>query len=302
MIGSKDMAYARAADIEEVVDLLSSYGPRAQILAGGTDLLVDLRSGRRIPEPDLLIDIKSVPELGAIDVNDQDACLTIGAAVPLNRIVEHPWIRHNVGGLAEAAMSVGTYQIRNRATLVGNLCNASPAADLAPVLLALDAELRVVDQGGMQSTPLRDFFVGVKKTSLASDAFVASIRISIPAGTRTAFVKQQRVQGHDLAIVNAGGAYVPDSDAMLIAVGSCSPTPVLLDPIVVRNVVARELVDHACQLADRMVCPIDDVRASSAYRRAVVPVLLERLVLRLLAESESHLYSEQGGGSCPPSR
>ena len=316
MIGPKNMAYVRPTNVEEVVDLLSSYGSRAQILAGGSDLLVDLRSGRRIPEPELLIDIKSVPQLDTIEVDEQGGVLTIGASVSLNRIVEHPWIRQHVRGLAEAAAAVGTYQIRNRATLVGNLCNASPAADTAPVLFALDAELRVVSPGGAQMIPLRKFVVGVKRTSLASDAFVASIRILVPTGVRTAFVKQQRVQGHDLALVNAGGSYAPVSRTMIIAVGSCSPTPMLLDPIVVQDAGEEELAGRLDrltgrldrltgrlgQLAEQMVCPIDDIRSSAAYRRAIVPVLLQRLVSELLARGEPNLLSAKGGKVCPPSR
>lgn len=302
MIGPEGMDYARPASVDAVVDLLSLHGPQARILAGGTDLLVDLRNGQPTPAPRLLIDIKSIPELGEIQVDEPHSSLTIGAAVSLNRIVEHRWIRNHVGGLADAAASVGTYQIRNRATLVGNLCHASPAADTAPVLLALDAKLRIVSRGGVSLTPLREFFVGVKTTTLSDDAFVSAVTIAIPEGSRTAFVKQQRVRGHDLAVANVGGVCFRDPQTVIVAIGSCAPTPVLLDPVIVDHAGPKELTERLCRLCARAVCPIDDVRASAAYRNAIIPALLEQCVLKLLSDSEPRFGQQQGGGECPRSR
>ena len=284
MIGSKDLEYVRATSVRHIADLLTSHGPRPQILAGGTDLLVDLRNGRRTPVPERLIDIKAVPDLQQIDIDEHSGTATIGAAVSLNRIVEHPWIRRHARGLAVAAASVGTYQIRNRATLIGNLCNASPAADAAPVLLALDASVRVVERSGARSIPLRDFFLGVRKTALTENAFATAVTIHVPSGARTAFLKQQRVRGHDLAIVNAGGAVFRGSNKIVLAIGSCAPKPVLLEPISTDNTDPKELVRHFCRASDRILCPIDDVRASAAYRRSILPVLIERLVVQLLAD------------------
>lgn len=284
MIGSKTLEYVRATSVQHVADLLASRGAYTRVLAGGTDLLVDLRNGRCTPDPERLIDIKAVPDLQRIDIDEHTGTATIGAAVSLNRIIEHRWIRRNIHGLAVAAASVGTYQIRNRATLVGNLCNASPAADTAPVLLALDASVQIAGRSGTHSVPLRGFFLGVRKTALAGDTFAASVTIQVPSGTRTAFLKQQRVHGHDLAIVNAGGAVFRGSKKIILAIGSCAPTPTLLEPISTENADSSDLVRRICRVSDRMVCPIDDVRASAAYRRSILPVLIERLVLELLAD------------------
>ena len=302
MIGSTDIDYVRPTSVSEVVELLRVSDPRARILAGGTDLLVDLRSVRCRPVPERLIDIKSVPELQEIEVDEKGAHLTIGAAVPLNRIVEHPWIRQHVSGLAAAAASIGTYQIRNRATLAGNLCNASPAADTAPVLLALGATLQIMDRDGARLTPLKDFLVGVKKTTLAEDAFVSAVKLPVPAGTRTAFAKQQRVRGHDLAVASTGGAYSPDAQTIVVAIGSCAPAPVLFDPVLVGDSGVGDLAERLGHSAEQILSPIDDVRASAAYRRGIVPVLIKQIILELLGDDKLDLDLNAGGGTCTQSR
>jgi CO/xanthine dehydrogenase FAD-binding subunit len=276
--------YVRARSVDEACRLLAE-GDGASILAGGTDLLVEIRNGLRSPK--LLVDIKSIDELAQLRIDGPE--FTIGASVALNVLAEHRAIRAPLPALADAALSIGTYQLRNRATLAGNLCNASPAADSAPVLLVLDAELAVTGSNGHRTIPVSDLFTGVKRTCLASDEIVTDISIPAPrGGTRTAFLKQQRIRGHDLAVINVAGSYAPNANTLKVAVGSCAPTPVLLEPIDARGNSFESLVDHVIKLAERATSPISDVRASAAYRRAVLPVLLRRLLDRLL---------DEGGGS-----
>ncbi len=275
MLGAFD--YVRARSVDETCRLLAESDD-ASVLAGGTDLLVEIRNGLRSPK--LLIDVKSIDELQRLDVDGPER--VIGATVPLNRLAEHRSIRDALPALADAALSIGTYQLRNRATLAGNLCNASPAADSAPVLLSLDATLSVAGTAGRRTVPISELFTGVKRTCLAPGEIVTDVRIPATEGeTRTAFLKQRRIRGHDLAVVNVAGAYAPDTGTLKVAVGSCAPTPVLLDPIDASGAVDA-VAGRAIELAEAAVSPISDVRASAAYRRAVLPVLLRRLVDRLL--------------------
>jgi CO/xanthine dehydrogenase FAD-binding subunit len=277
VLGAFDYFCARS--VEEACRLLAETGADASILAGGTDLLVEIRDGVRSPK--LLIDIKSIDELARFQVDGPE--VIIGASVPLNVLAEHRAIRTSLPALADAAFSIGTYQLRNRATLAGNVCNASPAADSAPVLLCLDAKLSVVGANGRRTIPMSELFTGVKRTCLEPSEIVTDIRIPAPpGGARTAFVKQQRIRGHDLAVVNVAGAYASDTGTARVAVGSCAPTPVLLEPIDVSGGSFESIANHVITLAEAATSPISDVRASAAYRRAVLPVLLRRLLDRLL--------------------
>ncbi len=277
MLGAFD--YVRARSVEEACRLLAERDD-AVILAGGTDLLVEVRNGLR--EPKLVIDVKAIDELARLDPSDEE--WMIGAAVPLNRLAEHRAIRESVPALADAALSIGTYQLRNRATLVGNLCNASPAADAAPVLLTLDAKLSVAGPKDFRTIPIAEFFTGVKRTCLTDGEVVTDIRIPAPPqGLKTVFFKQQRIRGHDLAVVNVAGSYDPTAKTLKVAVGSCAPTPVLLEPTEATGSTAA-IAERVVELAEGATSPISDVRASAEYRRAVLPVLLRRLVDRLLSE------------------
>jgi len=277
VLGSFD--YIRTHSVGEALTALAE-APTAAVLAGGTDLFVNVRGGLQSPE--LLVDIKGIDELRALDCSDDG--LSIGAAVPLNRIIENAVVRKRVPGLAAAAESIATYQLRNRATLVGNICNASPAADMAPILLVLGAEVIAAGPSGERVIPMAGFFAGVKRSALKPGEIVTRVLIPVLSCVRTAAVKQQRIRGHDLAVVNAAGAYLPEADQLMLAVGSCAPTPLLLEPMTVGGAAADELTAAALAQAGGVICPIDDVRSSAAYRGAVLPVLIRRLIDKLLDE------------------
>lgn len=282
MLGAFD--YVRTRSVDAACRRLAETDD-ASILAGGTDLLVGIRNG--VHSPKLLVDIKGIDELAMLQADGPE--FVIGASVPLNVLAEHRSIGASLPALVDAAVSIGTYQLRNRATLAGNVCNASPAADSAPVLLILDARLSVAGSNQRRTVPISELFTGVKQTCLAPDEIVTDIRIPTPEdGTRTAFLKQQRIRGHDLAVINVAGAYTRKAKRLRIAIGSCAPTPVLLDPIDASDTSLESIVDHAVTLTEAATSPIGDVRAPAAYRRAVLPVLLRRLLVRLL---------EAGGGS-----
>ena len=275
MLGGFD--YVRPRSIEDTCRLLAETKD-ARIFAGGTDLLVEIRNGLR--SPSLLVDVKKIDELTSLETDGTQ--WIVGATVPLNVLAERRAIRDALPALADAALSIGTYQLRNRATLAGNLCNASPAADSAPVLLALGASVSVAGPDGLRTVPVSELFTGVKRTCLAPEEIVTDVRIPArPDGMRCAFLKQQRIRGHDLAVVNVAGAYEPGANRLRIAIGSCAPTPILLEPIDGTGS-ADAIGDHVIALAEAATSPISDVRASAEYRRAVLPVLLRRLIDRLL--------------------
>jgi len=281
MLGEFD--YARAKTVKGGCSLLAQAGGEGAILAGGTDLLVNIRNGRASPR--LLVDLKGVKSLDRLTVSVKSGA-TIGASVPMNAVVEHAGVRKHCQTLAEAAWTVGTYQVRNRATVVGNLCNASPAADTATPLLVLDAVLDVTSPRGERELPLRQLFFDVKRTSLLFDEVVTAIRVPpVSATTRTAFLKKQRVRGHDLAILNVAGRYDPATGDLRVAIGSCAKTPVLLPSLgepVPADASVPELAERLEALAARVTSPISDLRASAEYRRALIPVFLRRLLEALL--------------------
>ena len=275
--------YVRTRSIGEATRHLADAEGRAAVLAGGTDLLVNVRNG--LATPALLVDIKGIEALDRLEVSERDRTATIGASVPLNRIAENAAIRNLFPAVAEAALSIATYQLRNRATLVGNLCNASPASDSLPPLLVLGARLHMHGEKGEREIPLREFCTGGKQTCLRADEVVTEVRIpQLQDGARMGFIKQQRIRGHDLAVVNVAGAFLPGDKMLKIAIGSCGPTPVLLEPIDLESHSPETLAEEAVRSAKAAVSPISDMRTSATYRSAVLPVLIHRLVERLLTE------------------
>ena len=275
-----DFEYKKARSLEEACRWLAASEGDGAVLAGGTDLLVDIRNGLR--SPTLLVDCKGIDALRRFDTDKTRSI--IGASVPLNRLIEHRDFRSAYPALADAAASIGTYQIRNRATLAGNICHASPAADSAPVLLVLNAVVEAVASSGERMIPVREFFAGVKRTVLKPDEIVTAIHLPSPSGLRTAFRKHQRIRGHDLAVVNVAGAYSVRERTLSVAVGSCAPTPILLGPLPVDTTDPAAFSARVVRDMCSCLTPISDVRASAAHRKAVLPVLVKRVLQDLMAE------------------
>lgn len=269
--------YVRPTTLEAASRQAIDGGEAAVFLAGGTDLLVQIRN--RVRTPSLVIDLKGIPEVQHMKAGASGG-FTIGAAVPLNVVVEDRHVRGRAQGLSRAAQSIATYQLRNRATLGGNLCNASPAADMAPILLALGATAVVSGAERLRRVPVHDLFAGVKRTTLARGEILREVEIPIPDGLRTTFRKQQRIRGHDLAVASVAGAYDPGTRIVRIAIGSCGPVPAILPDIEARGV--EETANEAVRCSESCVAPIDDVRATAVYRHAVLPVLIRRVVADLL--------------------
>jgi CO/xanthine dehydrogenase FAD-binding subunit len=280
----RPFTYERPASLAEAVALLTANGPDARVLAGGTDLIIRLRDGSA--RPAVVVDVKRVPELRP-GITERDGRLSISATTVMTDIAADARIRERFTALAEAAAVVGSVQIRNRATLAGNLCNASPAADTAPSLLTFAAEVITAGPAGPRRIPLDEFFVRSGVTTLRPGELVTAIELPVPPGPLgSAHVRRTRRRGHDLASVTLAAAVDP-AGLTRLAYGSVGPRPVLF-------------VDRSGTLADRAAPPAaqaalleealaaaspspTSMRASPDYRLAMLRVLAGRAIRTAVA-------------------
>jgi carbon-monoxide dehydrogenase medium subunit len=277
--------YECPTSVSDACVLLSEAPERTALLTGGTDMAVYLRAGRDV---DLMVDLKRIPELHTLELT-ADGGLIIGACVTLREICESAPARERFPALVEAAEVVGSYQIRCRATIPGNLCNASPCADTTPPLLALGARIRIADPSGEREEPLDGFITHVKQTKLKPNEVVTAVVVPPPPpGSRNAFMRIQRLRGHDLALVNAAATFNPETRAFTLAVGAVAPTPLLipdLDDVCPPGATPDEVGERLSERTLPHISPIDDVRASAEYRRDMTALLCRRLARRLMSDS-----------------
>ncbi len=270
-------AYARPASLAEAVALLAEHGQDARVLAGGTDLVIRLRDGSI--RPSLVVDLKRVAELDPA-IREADGRLVIPATAVMTDIAADPRVRRRFRALAEAAEVVGSVQIRNRATLAGNVCNASPAADTAPSLLVYGAEVVAAGPAGERRIPIDGFFVRSGVTTLLTGELVTAVELPLPAGPLGAtHVRRTRRRGHDLASVTLACA-VDASGVTRLAYGSVGPRPVLTvdETGVLADPVAPDEAKAAILerlLVDASPSP-RSMRASPDYRLAMLRVLARR--------------------------
>ena len=272
-------AYERPTRLGDAIALLAEHGPDARPLAGGTDLIIRLRDGSIAPR--LVVDLKGIADLDG-EIREDDGMLTIGARTVMTDIAADVRVRRDFAALAEAAAVVGAVQIRNRATLAGNICNASPAADTAPALLVYDARVVVAGPGGVRRIPIDAFFVRSGVTTLARGEIVTAIELPRPTVARGAVhLRRTRRRGHDLASVTLACAVLADGVTRL-AYGSLGPRPVLVDDAtgVLADPAAPDLAKIA-RLETLFVAASPSprsMRASPAYRLAMLHVLGLRAV------------------------
>lgn len=258
----------------------------ARPLLGGTDLIIRARSGAI--RPTCVVDLKRLPGMHEIAAG-ADGSLTIGAGCTMNAVARHPDVVARYRLLAEACNSVASYQLRNRATIGGNCCNASPAADTAPALFCLDARAHLFGLQGERRVPMADFFVGPGLTCLRPGEFLAAILLPpSPPGACGRFEKLGRTRLGDLSIASVAAYAWPASGGSRwrLALGAVGPTP--LRAPAAEDALAADLspagIRLAAGLAARDARPIDDLRASAAYRRAMVEVLARRGIEAVLVE------------------
>jgi carbon-monoxide dehydrogenase medium subunit len=269
--------YARPQSLVEAVGLLEAHGPDARVLAGGTDLIVRLRDGSATPA--VVIDIKRIAELRP-GIREADGRVVIGATTVMTDVAASSLVRRHFPALAEAAAVVGSVQIRNRATLAGNICNASPAADTAPPLLVHGASVVAEGPGGTRRIPVDELFVRSGVTTLARGELVTAIELPVPAQRiASVHVRRTRRRGHDLASVTLTCG-VDATGITRIAYGSVGPrvllvideSGVLADPAATDDAKAPFL---EAMLAAASPSP-RSMRAGPEYRLAMLRVLGRR--------------------------
>jgi len=287
----------RASALNEVPRLLKEHGEAARLLMGGTDLLVRMRDG--FIRPQIVVDVKHLPGMRDISY-DQQTGLTIGAAATMNEVARHPDVQTHYPLLAEAANSVASYQLRNRATLGGNLCNGSPAADTAPATLLLEGRVVLYGQDGEREVPADEFFLGPGATAMQPGELMTAVRFPIlPASSAGKYLKLGRNKAGDLAIAGVAVFGFPDgtasgyrpstSSGYIFRIGLASVAPVPLrareaEEVLAANPPGEETFALAAEKAMEAASPIDDVRASAAYRKAMVRALTLRALREVWAQ------------------
>ena len=278
--------YAAPQTLAEALALLAA-NPTARVLAGGTDLLVQLKSGRR--ETPLVVDLKRIPELKSIAF-DAAKGLTIGAAVPCCRITGHADVRRAYPSLAEVAGLIGGTAIQGRASLGGNLCNAAPSADSVPLMIALSAQAHVAGPQGLRDIPVEEFCIAPGQNILGPGEFLVNIFFPIPApGFHAHYLRFIPRNEMDIAVVGVGvSTTVRDGkvSAARIALSSVAPTPLFVKAAgdsLVGHALTPGAIAAAAGIAQAAAKPISDMRAPADYRRHLCGVLTRRALNATLA-------------------
>lgn len=273
--------YHRPTTLEEAWRLGST--PGARFIAGGTDVMVRLREGKIAPSS--LVSLGRIAELARIDAGPP---LFIGAGVKVADIAGSAELAAATPSLVEAAGLLGSIQIRNAATVGGNLCNASPCADLAPPLLVHDARLRLASSSGVREVSLEEFFVGPRVSLLEPGEILLGVLVPNAPTARTAFVKRGRVR-MDIALASVAVLIEIDGGRCRkarVAAGSLGPRPMRLgavEKVLTGRVLDDAAIGDARKMAEREVRPISDVRAGADYRRHLAGALFERALRRALS-------------------
>lgn len=275
----QDFAYTAPTTLAAALAALATPGARP--LAGGTDLIPQMREGRR--RVACVVDLKRVPELVAI-APLADGGVRIGAAASATAVATHAALRHAYPALVEAARLIGSYQIQNRASLGGNVCNAAPSADAAPILLCLGAQAEVAGPGGQRMLPLEELFVGPGQTALAPDELLAALVLPPPVARSAAkYMRFTPRNEMDIAIAGAGAWLRLAEDGSIaearIALAAVAPTPLRVpdaEQALLGQRPTAALLAEAGRLAARAARPISDTRGSAEYRRELTKVLTAR--------------------------
>ncbi len=270
----REFEFLQPKSIAEAIAMRVEHGDRLVVHNGGTDIVIQLRD--RLIAPDYVMDVKKIPGLHEITFSEKEG-LFIGACVTMNEIGGNEAVRTHYPFLAEAALSVGSKQVRNRATSVGNIVNASPLCDTGTPLYAADAVMCLEGPNGKREVPIREFITFVRRTVLQKDEIVTGIKVPYDKDLRGIFTKVARRREVDLSTICATVAR--SGNEWKLAFGAVAPTPVRLpktEELLRGKEITEALIDEAAKLARTEVSPIDDVRASKEYRLDVVEVIVRR--------------------------
>ena len=288
--------YLHPDTLDEASSLLAQCGKTARVMAGGTDILVKMKQRRLVPP--YLINLKGVPGLDYVRYEEGEG-LHIGALASIESLKSSMIVRTRFPMLHQAAAYMATVEIRNRATLVGNICNGSPSAETAPALIALGAEARIVGQAGKRSVAVEDFFVGPGSTVLGPGELVAEVFVpEPPLGSGGAYDKYS-LRRMDVAVVGAAALVVPEQGPaaagdpatpavigdIRIVLSAVAPTPIRVrgaEAVLRGKSPSLALIEEAARAAAEESRPITDIRGSAELRKTMVPVMTTRVILQAL--------------------
>ncbi len=294
-------AYHRPSSLEEAYRLKTG-SPDACFIAGGMDLMVQIRAG--LARPAVLISLRNIDELRGIELSSETR---IGSMTTISEILVHRELGQLYPVLHDSARPFASMQIRNMATIGGNLCNASPCADFATALCVLDAKLRLEGPGGHREVAVEDFFLDRGKTCLSPDEVLTSIVLENPSpGTRSTYLRKSRVR-MDLALVSVAVLLEIEKGNCVrarVAAGAVAPRPLRLRAVEAALEGRRldsDLLTRARPLAESEVSPITDVRAGASYRRHMTGVLfvraVESIMMQMRRDAQSGHNQTEGGGA-----
>ena len=276
-------------DLDECLRFLADRGPESKLLAGGTDLLPQMKNG--VTTPKHVIDLTGVARVHLLE-SEAKAGLRIGSAVPARQVELDARVRNGYAAIADAAALIGSVQVRNLASVGGNLCNAAPSADMAPPLLALEAQAVIAGPKGERRVPLSDFFAGVRKTVLGPDELLVEI-VTPPPGPRSggSYIRHTPRRELDIAVVGVASQVTLSNGVCAkarIALAAVAPTPIratAAEAALEGKALTPELIDRAAELAVQSARPISDQRGSADFRRHLVRVLTRRTLTAALARA-----------------
>jgi carbon-monoxide dehydrogenase medium subunit len=287
----RDFEYYSPSTLGEAIDLYQSFGAKARVMAGGTELINEIRKGTS--QPGQVIDLKRIPGMDGIE--DASGGLKFGALVRIHTIEHSAIVLDRFLALRQAARTLGSVQVRSKATLAGNICRASPSADMVPPLIALSAHVRIRGKSSDRVLPLEDLFVGPGKTVLAPGEIVTEIHVpKVASHSGCVYLKLSPRRAMDLAVVGVAAMLVrePGGDkcsGARIVLGAVGPIPMrarAAEAVMTGAKLTTALVRKAAHAAAGECHPISDIRASEWYRREMVEVMVKRAVSAALKQIE----------------
>ena len=287
----QDFEYVAPTTLDEAVRLMAESGPKAKALAGGTDVIVQLRGGRF--QIDRLVDVKSVPEMNELSYSDANG-LTVGAGVPCCLIYENETVIEKYPGLVDAAFLIGGIQIQGRATLGGNLCNSSPSGDTIPALMALGGVANVAGPNGTRQVPIEDFCTAPGRNVLQDGELLVNMNFPAPKpNSGAAFLRFIPRNEMDIAIANSAASVELDDAGKVvsarIAVGAVAPTPRMAQAAadgMVGKDANEATIEEAAEAAKAVASPINDMRGTVKQRVHLVGVLTKRALRTAVARAK----------------
>lgn len=285
----KFFEYEQPSSLDEAVALLQRGGAQASLLAGGTDLLVQIKE--HVRQPTQVIDLKRIPGMNELSFDEQ-AGLSVGALVTVRQVETSALVQHHYASLARATTDFASIQVRHRATVVGNVCRASPSADTLPPLIADDARVQILGPEGQRECPVEAFCVAPGRTVLRAGEIVTHLQVPPPMpGTRKVYLKHGRRVQMELATVGVAVTLSLDAGRCRdigIVLAAVAPTPLRAteaQALLRGQAVTSALIEAAAQAAAQQSRPIGDVRASAAYRRDMVQVLVRRALQHAMEQT-----------------